>query len=286
MKTVLILAAGMGSRYKGSKQTDRFGPNGETLLEYSIRDAIDAGFTKLVFIVREEIKEVVKNIFEPLFQDKALLFFVCQPINTGAVNRSKPWGTTHAVLCAKAVIHEPFIVINADDFYGAEAYQKAFDFLEKTAPSENLCALISYSVSATLSEFGQVSRGVCHFDSQFHLISISERKVFNTEEGVVYLSENGGKVIIPDNTPVSMNFWCFFPFVLPLMGDIFEKFVLNNQENPTSELPIPPVIDRLIAAKKLSISLIPTQSEWFGVTYPEDKPGVMKKMSRLAEMKK
>lgn len=281
MKTVVILAAGMGSRYGGSKQTDSFGPKGETLLEYSLRDAIAAGFTKLVFIVREAIKEEAIRIFEPLFKDKAVVLFVCQPVGYGNISRNKPWGTTHAVLCAKEVVNEPFIVINADDFYGADAYRSAYRFLTETPPEQNLCALISYSVSATLSAYGQVSRGVCHYDELFHLISISERKVQGTEEGVVYHTEDGKKVIIPDNTPVSMNFWCFFPYLFPMMQAVFEAFADMNQENPAAELPIPPVIDQLIAEGKISVTLIPTASEWFGVTYPQDKPEVIKKIAQL-----
>ena len=280
MKSVLILAAGIGSRYGGTKQIDGFGPNGETLLEYALNDAIEAGFTQLVFVVRAEIQTAVEAIFVPKFKEKATLVFVCQPTQIGEIEREKPWGTAHAVLCAKSVIQSPFIVINADDFYGKSAYQKAAHFLDNPE-NENQAALIGYPVLTTLSVYGAVTRGVCSVDEAGFLIRIDESKVSKSAIGVSALSEAGVLSVISEKALVSMNFWCFYPAVFPFIETAFREFVLENKENPKAELPIPPVIDALIAQKQLTVSVIPTADAWFGVTYPEDKTAVMEKIAML-----
>src|ERR1019366_4384639 len=212
--TLLILAAGMGSRYGGIKQMDSFGPSGETIIDYSIYDAIQSGFGKIVFIIRDDFAEAFKNIFEPKLKGKVEIDYVMQEMDSFtndfelSTERTKPWGTAHAVLCAKDAIHEPFAVINADDFYGRDAFEKAAKFLKEEISPETWC-IIGYQLSKTLSENGTVSRGVCQVDDDGNLVSIAERIKIYPEGNKIIYEENNAKTELPADTSVSMNFWCF-----------------------------------------------------------------------------
>lgn len=284
--TLLVLAAGMGSRYGGIKQMDAFGPNGETIIDYSIYDAITAGFGKVVFIIRDSFAEEFKNLFEPKLKGKVQTEYVMQEMDSWLENfnvpveREKPWGTAHAVLCAKEVIHEPFAVINADDFYGRDAFDKAVKFLNEDVSEKEYC-IIGYQLSKTISENGTVSRGVCEVDYQGNLQNIVERTKIYPEDGKIWYVENGLKVPLPPDTPVSMNFWGFDPNVFDFIQEQFTKFLQANAANPKAEFFIPIVADAYIHEEKGKIKVIPTSSQWFGVTYKEDAPGVREDINKL-----
>ncbi len=284
--TLLILAAGMASRYGGMKQIEAFGPSGETIMDYSIYDAIRAGFGKVVFIIREEFAGNFKNIFEPKLKGRAETDYVYQELTafTGGraipADRTKPWGTAHAVLCARDAVKEPFAVINADDFYGRDAFEKAHHFLT-TACDNSTWSIIGYELMKTLSEHGTVNRGVCQVDEKGNLASIAER---------INISEQNGKVICDDNlepreisrdSKVSMNFWCFSPYVFDFSESLFSEFLDNQVNVPKSEFFIPIVADEFISDGKGVIKVIPTTSSWFGVTYKQDAPAVKESIYEL-----
>ncbi len=286
--TLLILAAGMGSRYGGIKQMDSFGPSGETIMDYSIFDAIRSGFGKIVFVIRKDFAAEFKRIFEAKLKGKVETQYVMQEMNSFTENyampaeRTKPWGTAHAVLCAKDVIDEPFAVINADDFYGRDAFEKAASFL-RTDVSENTWSIIGYMLSKTLSENGTVSRGVCEVNDKGNLISIAERVKIYREDGKIVYEENGMKTELPENTSVSMNFWCFHQSAFEYIQKLFKKFLLENGANPKSEFFIPIVGDAFIKDKNGTIKVIQTSAQWFGVTYKEDAPSVRQSIEALIE---
>ncbi len=286
--TLLILAAGMGSRYGGIKQMDSFGPSGETIIDYSIYDAIQSGFGKIVFIIREDFAEEFKKVFEPKLAGKIETVYVFQEMDSYTngfqipAGRSKPWGTAHAVLCAKEAISEPFAVINADDFYGRDAFEKSAKFLTQEVNSNTYC-IIGYQLSKTLSENGTVSRGVCEVDNSGNLISIVERiKVYKDENRIVY-EENETKKELSADTSVSMNFWGFDPSVFDFIQKLFLEFLKENGENIKSEFFIPIIGDAFIAQTTHKIKIITTSAQWFGVTYREDAPEVKKSIESLVE---
>jgi UTP-glucose-1-phosphate uridylyltransferase len=286
--TLLILAAGMGSRYGGIKQMDSFGPSGETIIDYSIYDAIQSGYGKIVFIIREDFAEEFKKIFEPKLKGKIETVYVFQEMDSNTngfqipAARSKPWGTAHAVLCAKDAISEPFAVINADDFYGRDAFEKSAKFLTREVNPQTYC-IIGYQLSKTLSENGTVSRGVCEVDSNNNLIGIVERiKVYREASRIVY-EEGENKTELPQDTPVSMNFWGFAPSVFDFIQKLFLKFLEENGENIKSEFFIPIIGDAFIADQNHKIKVITTSAQWFGVTYREDAPEVKKSIESLIE---
>lgn len=287
--TLLILAAGMASRYGSMKQVDGFGPNGETIIDYSIHDAIKAGFGKVSFIIREEFAENFKNIFEPKLKGKVEIDYVFQSFDlepfgiTDKVERAKPWGTAHAVLAARNQVHEPFCVINADDFYGYDAFKKMADFLT-TDVADDQYAIIGYQIDKTLSDYGTVSRGVCAVDDKGNMTEVTERtEVYFKEDGSVVYKDATGEHGLPNDTRVSMNFWGFTPAVFKQSLDLFKKFVAANKDNPKAEFFIPLVADELIKTGTASFKVIPTAQKWFGVTYKEDKPIVQKSISELVE---
>ncbi|SDC95466.1 CTP:molybdopterin cytidylyltransferase MocA [Algoriphagus faecimaris] len=286
--TLVVLAAGMGSRYGGNKQIDGFGPNGETILEYSIFDAIRAGFGKVVFIVRQEILDVAKEKFLPKLQGKIEVDWVIQslesfvPAEFKQADRVKPFGTAHAVLCAKDAVKEPFAVINADDFYGKEAFEEIGKFLSKDARPD-LHAMVGYAIQNVLSENGTVSRGVCETNEKGQLIGMTERTSI-AREGEKILSRGEGEVIeIAENTPVSMNFWGFHPDVFADVEQMWNEFLPANLENLKSEFYIPTVANNLIQSGKAAFEILPGGKTWFGVTYTEDKPVVIEALKKLHE---
>ena len=286
--TLLILAAGVASRYGSMKQIQGFGPGGETIMDYSIYDAIRGGFGKVVFIIRKDFYEDFKAIFEPKLKGRIATEYVFQEIDSfvdkklGHIERAKPWGTAHAVLCARNFIREPFAVINADDFYGRDGFQKAAIFL-KNECNEKLYSLIGYELIKTLSDHGSVSRGVCEVDGKGFLISIIERiKVYRESEKIIY-EENEQKKELPRDAKASMNFWCFHPYVFDITSRLFSEFVQQNRQNPKSEFFIPIVADQFIKSGEGKIKVIPTPSQWFGVTYKEDAPIVEASLHKLVK---
>jgi choline kinase len=285
--TLLILAAGMASRYGSMKQVDGFGPNGETIIDYSIYDAIKAGFGKITFIIREEFLDSFKAIFEPKLAGRIETDYVFQNYDLKpfgidkTIERAKPWGTAHAVLAARNQVHEPFCVINADDFYGYDSFEKMAKFLT-TEVSDERYAMIGYQVDRTLSDYGSVSRGVCKVDDGGNMVEVNERtEVYFKEDGSVAYKDSEGEHPLDSNTRVSMNFWGFTPAVFKQSEQMFRDFVEKNESNPKSEFFIPLVADQLIKSGEASFKVIPTGSKWFGVTYKEDKPIVQKSISEL-----
>jgi hypothetical protein len=283
--TLVILAAGMASRYGSMKQVEGFGPAGETIMDYSIFDAIRAGFGKVVFIIRKEFADNFKTIFEPKLKNRIETAYVFQELDSFTnhfekpADRSKPWGTAHAVLCAKDVVNEPFAVINADDFYGQNAFENAAAFL-KVGCAERNYAIVGYDLVRTLSEHGTVNRGICGLDHDGNLATITER---------INIARKGDKIICGDGlepaelsvkTRVSMNFWCFHPSFFPYTQDLFEKFLQEHGKELKSEFFIPIVADQFIKEGG-KIEVIPTTSLWFGVTYKEDAPFVKASLDRL-----
>lgn len=292
--TLLLLAAGMGSRYGGLKQLDGLGPNGETIMDYSIYDAIQSGFGKIVFVIRKD--------FEQEFRDKVLSKYeghipaeVCfQSLDklpegyTAPEGRTKPWGTNHAVMMAKDLIHEPFCVINCDDFYNRDCFRVIGKFLaDLPEGSKNKYAMVGFRVSNTLSDNGTVSRGVCTKDGENHLTGCVERtEIERKDDGkVAYKDEKGEWVSIPDNTPVSMNVWGFTPDYFDYSDTYFKEFLDSDstKQNPKAEYLIPWVVDKLINKGVATCEVLDTTSKWFGVTYAADRPSVVKKIQDLID---
>ncbi|HVI49159.1 MAG TPA: sugar phosphate nucleotidyltransferase [Chitinophaga sp.] len=287
--TLLILAAGMASRYGSLKQIQAFGPSGETIIDYSIYDAIRAGFGKIVFIIRKEFEKEFKEIFEPKLKGRVATDYVYQEMDaflgnhTVPAERTKPWGTAHAILCAKNAINEPFAVINADDFYGADAFVKMAAFLNGEAKAD-IYSVVGYELGKTVSVHGSVSRGVCQVNDQGNLAAINERTKIYTEDGqIVYEEADGSKHPLAANTPVSMNFWGFHPSVFELSQQLFIEFLDKNIGNPKSEFFIPIVADEFISRNVGQVKVLPTTAQWFGVTYKEDAPGVQASLSALVK---
>ncbi len=289
--TLVIMAAGMASRYGSMKQIQQFGPGGETIMDYSIYDAINAGFDKVVFVIRKDFAEDFKNIFEPKLKGKIKTEYIFQEMDAYLngrpipANRKKPWGTSHAILCTKEAVDEPFAVINADDFYGSDGFKKACDFLNNDC-KEDVYAIVGYELSKTLSANGSVSRGVCEVDDDNNLITINERiKIYRENDKMVYEDADGSKHEIPENAKASMNFWCFHPKVFSFLEEEFKKFLNQNINDPKAEFLIPHTADQFIRSKKKVIKVLPTSAKWFGVTYKEDAPVVTENIKQLVEDK-
>jgi len=286
--TLCILAAGMASRYGGMKQIESFGPAGETIMDYSIYDAIRAGFGKVVFIIRKEFADNFKAIFEPRLNGRIATDYVYQELDafTGQrvipADRTKPWGTAHAVLCAKDAIQEPFAVINADDFYGRDAFEKAASFLTGEC-NDQTWSIIGYELTRTLSDHGTVNRGVCQVDEKGNLIGITERLNISMQDGKIICDDGLEPKELSKDTKVSMNFWCFSPAVFPYTEGLFNTFLDEQINIPKSEFFIPIVADEFIRKKTGIIEIIPTTSLWFGVTYKQDAPIVKASIDALVE---
>lgn len=286
--TLLILAAGMASRYGSMKQIDGFGPNGETIIDYSIYDAINAGFGKIVFIIKEEFVNEFKAIFEPKLAGRIETDYVFQNFDLKQfgieeeIYREKPWGTAHAILSGRNAIKEPFCVINADDFYGYDAFKKMVDFLTTEVTDSNY-SIIGYQVGNTLSEFGAVSRGVCKVDAAGNLEEIIERTKVYPKDGNIFFEEDGEEFPLSFDTPVSMNFWGFTPAVFKITEDMFREFAMTNKDKPKAEFFIPLIGENLVKRNIATFKVVPTTNKWFGVTYKEDKPFVQDCIDQLVK---
>jgi len=286
--TLLVLAAGMGSRYGGLKQIDPVGLNDETILEFSVYDAIKAGFGKVVFIIRRSIEQPFKEKIGITFENIIPVEYVFQESSSPIVGlppipeREKPWGTGHAVLVAADVIKEPFAVINADDFYGFDSFAIMAKFLtEECSPEKH--AMIGYYLNNTLSDFGAVSRGVCTSNATGYLTSIAETHQIIKNDQEITGDLNGNKVTLNEKTLVSMNFWGFHPSIFEYLRLGFIQFVEENKDHPKAEYYIPLVADQLIASDEAKIVVIPSAAQWFGVTYQEDKPFVKEALKMITE---
>lgn len=290
--TLFLLAAGMGSRYGGLKQLDTLGPHGETIMDYSIYDAINAGFGKLVFVIRKDFEDDFRRIVLSKYEGHIPCELVFQALDalpegfTCPEGRTKPWGTNHALMMGESVINEPFAVINCDDFYDRDSFQVMGKWLsELPEGSTGKYSMVGFRVGNTLSDSGTVSRGVCSNNEQHLLTSVVERTKIQRFDGVVkYLGDDGETwVAIPDNTPVSMNFWGFTPDYFKHSNEFFKEFLSDpkNMENPKSEFFIPLMVDKLINDGTATCEVLDTTSKWFGVTYPEDRPSVVEKFQKL-----
>lgn len=292
--TLFLLAAGMGSRYGGLKQLDGLGPNGETIMDYSIYDAIQAGFGKLVFVIRKDFEQDFREKILSKYEGHIPCELVFQSLDalpegfTPPGERTKPWGTNHAVLMGDGVINEPFAVINCDDFYGRDSYRAMGAFLSALPEgATNTYAMVGFRVGNTLSESGTVSRGICETDANQLLTSVVERTKIQRIDGTVkYLDDAEQWVATPDTTPVSMNFWGFTPDYFAHSKAFFSQFLSDpkNMENLKSEFFIPLMVDKLINDGTSTVKVLDTASKWFGVTYPEDRESVVNKIQALIEV--
>jgi len=289
--TLLILAAGMGSRYGGMKQVDPFGPSGETITDYSIYDALHAGFDRFVFVISPQMEEDFKNNYVKKFPSDLEVDYVIQSIDNlpdGFLlppDRVKPWGTAHAVLMAKDVIKEPFAVINADDYYGRKSYKIMQHFLtlvEKTGKG-HYC-MVGFELQKTVSKHGSVARGVCQVDEQGYLEGMVERiKIYIKDGNIVFEDSDGSVIPLDPMSTVSMNLFGFTPDFFPLAEDNFRVFLRENLDNPKAEFFIPYVVDNLLKADIAKMSVLQTPESWFGVTYQEDKPKVLAAIQKLVD---
>ena len=288
--TLLVLAAGMGSRYGGLKQMDPMGPNGETVLDYSVFDAIRAGFGRVVFIIREDFAEAFKQGVGARFAGKIDVDYVFQKLDdlpsgfSVPEGRTKPWGTAHAVRSARHAVKENFAVINADDFYGSDAYVRAATFFDSLPESAtNAMAMIGYPLENTLSDHGHVNRGICQIDEMGMLTNVEEYLNIEREsDGHVRGNALDGKRhVVPEGSLVSMNFWAFGPDFFGQLEEAFVRFLNESGDQLKSECYIPTVVDHLIHGGHAQCPVLRTTSQWFGVTYPDDKPFVVESIARL-----
>ena len=288
--SLVILAAGMASRYGGNKQTESFGPSGETIMEYSIYDAIKAGFGKVVFIIREEFADSFKAIIEPKLAGKIATDYVYQSLDSFSggrelpAGRTKPFGTMHALLCCKDVLDAPFAVINADDFYGFDAFKQANDFLVDGI-EKGKYACIGYELKNTLSDNGSVTRGEINVDGEKNIVSITERKEIYKKDGKAFTPDGGTDIELALDTKVSMNFFCFTPEFVNWSEEEYYKFRDANATELKAEFLIPEVADILIKSGEGVVKMIPTEAVWFGVTFKEDAPVVKAQLQKLIDEK-
>lgn len=288
--TLVIMAAGMGSRYGGLKQIDPVGPNGEIIMEYSIYDAIKAGFSKVVFIIKKDIEDTFRDVIGKRIEGLVDVEYVYQSLDnlpqgfSVPAGRIKPWGTGHAVLCAKNAVKTPFAVINADDFYGANTYKLLNDFLSSNSNSEdkyNYC-MVGFKIENTLTENGYVARGVCNVDNSGNLIDIHERtKIMSFGDEAKYTEDEKVWISIPPNSIVSMNTWGFNQSIFNELENEFPVFLNKSKGNIKAEFFLPTVVDNLIKSGKADVKVLSTSDKWYGVTYKEDKPNVKKSIGDM-----
>lgn len=288
--TLFILAAGMGSRYGGLKQIDRFTEHGEFIIDFSIYDALKAGFDRIVFVIKKENYEVFKETVGHRIESKVKVEYVFQgldsliPADKIPADRVKPWGTTHALLCGKEVLDDGFAVINADDFYGRDAFFKAAEFIKSADENDTHYCMVGYHLGNTLTDNGSVARGECYADENGMLTKITERTKLFKEEGGAYYEDNGETVHIPNDTVVSMNFWGFTPKVFEGLDFDFDAFLNDTEREPLkSECLLPNTIGKMINDGKCDVKVLTTTAKWFGVTYADDKPDVIAKLRALID---
>lgn len=287
--TLFVLAAGMGSRYGGLKQLDGLGPNGETIMDYSIFDAIRGGFGKIVFVIRKDFEKDFREKILSKYENHIPVELVFQSVDklpegfTCPEGRVKPWGTNHAVLMGKDVIREPFAVINADDFYGRDSFAVLGKWLgELSEQAEGRYCMVGFRVGNTLSESGTVARGVCSTNAEGCLTTVVERtEIMRVDGRVCYKDEQGAWVAVDDNTPVSMNMWGFTPDYFRHSEDFFVEFLKANIDNLKAEYFIPLMVNKLINEGTATVKVLDTTSKWFGVTYAADRQGVVDKIQEL-----
>lgn len=287
--TLLILAAGMGSRFGGLKQVEPVGPNGEAIIDYTIYDAIRAGFGKVVFIIRESFADAFREKFDTKLKGKIEVEYVFQELDnlpegfSLPEGREKPWGTAHAILMAKDTIKEPFCALNADDFYGRNAYEVMANFLT-TSADDSEYSMVGYRLDNTLSDFGSVSRGLCAVDEKQNLQKIVETtKILKKDDRVVSIEADGSETILSGKENASMNIWGFKPSVFATLEEKFITFLKNEIDKPKSEMYIPSVVFEMIDEKQATVKVLEADSPWFGVTYKEDKPLVIEKLRKLID---
>lgn len=287
--TLFVLAAGMGSRYGGLKQIDGLGPSGETIMDYSVYDALRAGFGKVVFVIRKDFEEAFRKAVISKYADKVPCEVCFQSVDsvpegcTYNPERTKPWGTNHAVLMAKDLIKEPFAVINADDFYGRESFQVLADYLKSVEGTTGKYCMVGYRVANTLSENGSVSRGVCATDENGYLTDVVERtKIEKVGDKIIY-TEDGVDTEISPNSPVSMNMWGFTPEYFDYVEKAFVEFLQARGQELKSEFYIPTLVNDMIRNGEATCKVLDTTSKWFGVTYAEDRPQVVMKINNLVK---
>jgi hypothetical protein len=289
--SLFVLAAGMGSRYGGLKQLDGLGPNGETIMDYSVFDALRSGFGKIVFVIRRCFESDFREKIISRYESHVPVEVVFQELDclpdgfSVPADRQKPWGTNHAVLMGRDVIREPFAVINADDFYGRDSFEILSRYLTSIAGSMNDYCMIGYRLGNTLSESGSVARGVCEKDGDGFLTAVVERSyVIRDDDGKIKFRDELNEFrTVGENTPVSMNMWGFTPEYFDYAGRQFVDFLKDNADNPKAEFFIPLVINNLVKSGTVRVKVLDTPSQWFGVTYREDRPGVVLKIKELHE---
>ncbi|MBQ1723584.1 MAG: nucleotidyltransferase [Muribaculaceae bacterium] len=289
--TLFVLAAGMGSRYGGLKQLDGLGPHGETIMDYSIYDAIKSGFGKVVFVIRKDFEAEFREKILSKYENHIPTEVVFQSVNdlpegfTCPPERTKPWGTNHALLMGKDVINEPFAIINSDDFYGRNSFEvMAKELMSLEGNSAGAYSMVGFKVGNTMSESGTVSRGVCETVDGYLTTIVERTKIgYNENHEISFVDENDKEIILPADTPVSMNFWGFTPDYFKHSEEFFVKFLKENIDKPKAEFFIPSLVNELIVNGKARVKVLTTESKWFGVTYSEDRAGVVQKFAELHE---
>lgn len=288
--TLFVLAAGMGSRYGGLKQLDGVGPQGQTIMDYSIYDALQAGFGKVVFVIRKDFEADFREKILSKYEGHVPVEVVFQSVDalpegfSAPEGRTKPWGINHAIMMGAEAIAEPFAVINADDFYGRDAFRVMAGYL--TQLPENATGkycMVAFRLGNTMTENGSVSRGVCTVNENGHLADVVERTsiAFDADKNIKYTDPDGSQGELPADAPVSMNLWGFTPDYFKYSDREFVKFLTNHGQKPKSEFFIPSVVDRLVKNGEASVDVLTTASRWFGVTYPEDRPTVVENLAKL-----
>ena len=289
-KTLLIMAAGLGSRYGGNKQIDRIGPNGEILMEYSIHDAVEAGFNKVVFVIRKSMDSLFREMIGDKIAKKVEVAYAYQEYDSlpgGFVppaDRTKPYGTVHAVMCAKDLIHEPFAVINADDYYGKDAFSAMADSLTRLEKKPNRASMVAYYLKNTISRNGHVTRGICSTDDQNRLVKVVETySILPFPDGTIRdIHDNPEGVILDPDALVSMNLWGFSPSFFADGMEYLENFLKDSTGDPLKkECLLPALVDTLMHTKGLQVEVLSTHAVWFGVTYKEDKAYVASELKKL-----
>lgn len=284
MKSLVVLAAGMGSRYGGLKQMDPVGPQGQFILDYSVQDAIQAGFQQVVFVTRPDLEKDFREIVGKKWESKICVQYALQDLFdlpegfTPPAERKKPWGTAHAVLAARKIVQGAFAVVNADDFYGAEAFQLAFQFLSQSKDQPNTHCMVAYRLDKTLSKFGPVSRGVCSVDKEGYLVDIHEQFALQRQaDGII----RDGELSFAEDTPISMNMFGFQRSYIDLLEDAFPRFLSHHLAEPKSEFQVPTALGSFLRAGLARVKVLQTNSAWFGVTCREDREDVVNHLKNL-----